>query len=174
LNEKTQPASQPALDEFPIQLALLEERRLVREGLESILSREAELELRPPRRLKRGGVVLLGKSDREPPEGAAVIALDDSWSIPELLEMIRAAGSQPVTSKMSSRVRKLGLSPRQLMVLEAVGRGRAASDIASELGISRRTVEWHKRAVMTRLGVNTPAQAIAQLADLDASERRAG
>ena len=50
------------------------------------------------------------------------------------------------------------LSPRQREVLQLVAEGKAMKEIASILGISVRTVEFHKTAVMRHLGMHTTAE----------------
>ncbi|MEO8137395.1 MAG: response regulator [Betaproteobacteria bacterium] len=52
------------------------------------------------------------------------------------------------------------LTPRETEVMKLVVSGRHNRDIASELGISTRTVEVHKARVMQKLGVTSIAQLI--------------
>jgi DNA-binding NarL/FixJ family response regulator len=52
------------------------------------------------------------------------------------------------------------LTPRQREVLQLVAEGRSAKQIASVLGISRRTAEFHKVRLMETLGVQTTAELI--------------
>jgi len=47
------------------------------------------------------------------------------------------------------------LSPRQRAVLEELAAGRSASEIAERLGISERTVAFHKEKLRERLGVQS-------------------
>ena len=50
------------------------------------------------------------------------------------------------------------LTPRQREVLRLVAEGHSAKQIAGILNISTKTVEFHKAAVMERLGVRSTAQ----------------
>jgi DNA-binding NarL/FixJ family response regulator len=50
------------------------------------------------------------------------------------------------------------LTPRQREVLRLVAEGHSAKEIAGILSISTKTVEFHKAAVMERLGVRSTAQ----------------
>jgi DNA-binding NarL/FixJ family response regulator len=50
------------------------------------------------------------------------------------------------------------LTPRQREVLQLVAEGRSAKEIASRLGISARTVEFHKYQVMETLGLHSSAE----------------
>ena len=52
------------------------------------------------------------------------------------------------------------LTPRQREVLKLVAKGLAAKEIASRLGISARTVEYHKYKAMEGLGLRTTADLI--------------
>ncbi len=50
------------------------------------------------------------------------------------------------------------LTVRQREVLRLIARGSSAKDIANELNISVRTAEFHRAAIMQRLGVHSTAQ----------------
>ena len=52
------------------------------------------------------------------------------------------------------------LSPRQKEVLHLLAAGRSAKEIASLLDISVRTVEFHKSALMEKVGVHTAADLV--------------
>jgi DNA-binding NarL/FixJ family response regulator len=51
-----------------------------------------------------------------------------------------------------------GLTPRQREVLQLVAEGKAAKEIAGIVGISVKTVEFHKAAIMEELGLRTTAE----------------
>ncbi len=51
-----------------------------------------------------------------------------------------------------------GLTSRQREVLQLVAEGRSAKQIAAELNISPKTVEFHKAAIMDRVGLRTTAE----------------
>jgi DNA-binding CsgD family transcriptional regulator len=53
------------------------------------------------------------------------------------------------------------LSPRQREILALVAAGRTSKEIASELGISERTVNWHLSNAFVRLGASSRAEAVA-------------
>ena len=58
-----------------------------------------------------------------------------------------------------------GLSNRQHQILEMVMSGSPSKNIAWDLGISRRTVENHRAAIMKRLGARSlPELALVTLA----------
>ena len=52
------------------------------------------------------------------------------------------------------------LTPRQREVLQLLAEGRSAKEIASGLGISARTVEFHKYQMMETLGLRSSAELI--------------
>jgi DNA-binding CsgD family transcriptional regulator len=52
------------------------------------------------------------------------------------------------------------LTERQRQVLAGLARGLSAKEVAAELAISRKTVEYHKYRMMRELGVGTSAQLL--------------
>ena len=52
------------------------------------------------------------------------------------------------------------LTPRQREVLQLLAKGRSAKEIASDLSISTRTVEFHKYQMMETLGLHTTAELV--------------
>ena len=50
------------------------------------------------------------------------------------------------------------LTPRQREVLQLVAEGHSAKDTAARLGISVKTVEFHKTRIMDRLGLRTASE----------------
>ena len=52
------------------------------------------------------------------------------------------------------------LTPRQREVLQLLAEGRSAKEIAADLEISARTVEFHKYQMMETLGLHTNAELI--------------
>lgn len=106
--------------------------------------------------------------------GAAGFVLKHSAS-DELVTAIRAAlrGETYVTPQMAGEVLSAmqkgpdqpmdpvaSLTPRQREVLQLLAEGRSAKEIASSMGISSRTVEFHKYQMMETLGVHTNAELI--------------
>jgi DNA-binding NarL/FixJ family response regulator len=56
---------------------------------------------------------------------------------------------------INARVTALQLTRRQHEVLERMARGKRSADIAQDLGISIRTVESHRQALLDMLGVHS-------------------
>ena len=52
------------------------------------------------------------------------------------------------------------LTPRQMEILKLIARGATNKEIAHKLGISKRTVEWHIRNILRKLGVRDRIQAV--------------
>lgn len=106
--------------------------------------------------------------------GAVGFVLKHSAS-DELVTAIRAAlrGETYITPQMAGEVlsaMKKGpdqpedpvasLTPRQREVLQLLAEGRSAKEVAASLGISARTVEFHKYQMMETLGVHSNAELI--------------
>jgi len=91
----------------------------------------------------------------------------------ELILAIRAAldGKTYVTPAIAGELLRGGgreaprasaetLSPRQREILELLAAGRSAKEIAAVLGISSRTVEFHKYRMMEMLGLHSSAELV--------------
>ncbi len=52
------------------------------------------------------------------------------------------------------------LTPRQLEILQLLAEGRSAKEIGATLGVSARTVEFHKYQMMDRLDLHTSAELV--------------
>lgn len=79
---------------------------------------------------------------------------------------------QPRAELSGVALRGLGLSPREAQVLRLLARGRTTGAIATEMGISPRTVHKHTERIHSKLGTHDRAQAIATAlaAEQEASE----
>jgi DNA-binding NarL/FixJ family response regulator len=66
----------------------------------------------------------------------------------------------PLLAGTKADVKKLSatLTSRQREVLQLVAEGRAVKEIAAILRVSAKTVEFHKSALMDRLGIHTTAE----------------
>jgi len=71
-----------------------------------------------------------------------------------------AAGSSPAMEPDGSSTPHFGgkLTPRQREVLQLVAEGKSMKEIARILGISVRTVEFHKNGLIQQLGLRTVAE----------------
>jgi DNA-binding CsgD family transcriptional regulator len=65
----------------------------------------------------------------------------------------------------SSRLSDHRLTIREREILGLVAHGRSNYEIASQLGLSRRTVEHHLQAAYRKLGVTNRSAAVARLRD---------
>jgi DNA-binding NarL/FixJ family response regulator len=101
-------------------------------------------------RLRRAGVrvVMLGEAT----EGAEDVRVSITASVRAL-----AAALIPGTV---ARPAPAALSPRQREVLNLVGRGMVAKEVARMLGISEKTVEQHKARIFAKLQVPNQAAAV--------------
>jgi DNA-binding CsgD family transcriptional regulator/tetratricopeptide (TPR) repeat protein len=102
--------------------------------------------------------------------------LDDEDSLSEAIEIARGFGAEPLTRRVTMRMRELsirvppgqrettrgnpaGLTARQVEVLALVVEGLTNAEIAERLVVSQRTAEHHMAAVLTKLGVKTRREA---------------
>jgi DNA-binding CsgD family transcriptional regulator len=58
------------------------------------------------------------------------------------------------------------LSRREIEVLTHVALGKTSKEIAGELGIGERTVNWHLERVFLKLGAGSRAEAVALALEL--------
>ena len=98
-------------------------------------------------------------------EGAAGFVLKHSASA-ELVQAIRAAlaGKRHVTPSLANKlvgdVSAPTITPRQREILQLMAEGKSAKEMAAVLGISARTVEFHKYKLMESLGLKTSAELV--------------
>ena len=78
--------------------------------------------------------------------------------------MARVLSQKSPTKTVSSE--PVNLTERELEVLASVARGERSKEIASQLGISERTVKAHLASIYNKLGVDSRAAAIAVAAQL--------
>jgi two-component system response regulator FixJ len=72
-----------------------------------------------------------------------------------------------LTERNSIRQRLESLTPREREVLTMVTSGKANKIMASDLGVSQRTVEIHRARVMEKMGASSLAQLVRMVLDLD-------
>jgi DNA-binding CsgD family transcriptional regulator len=80
------------------------------------------------------------------------------WTL-GVLDWIAAVGS-PLEDPVAP------LSPREVQVLRLIARDYPTKEIASELGISERTVKWHVAQIFAKVGASTRAGAVARAIEL--------
>lgn len=69
------------------------------------------------------------------------------------------------TARLSLRPPKPNLSAREMEVFIAVGKGFGASDIATQMGISVKTVESYRESIKSKLGLASAREMSAAAAD---------
>jgi two-component system response regulator FixJ len=77
------------------------------------------------------------------------------------------ANRATLTERTVIRERLESLTPREREVLTMVTAGKANKVMASDLGVSQRTVEIHRARVMEKMGANSLAQLVRMVMDLD-------
>jgi DNA-binding NarL/FixJ family response regulator len=113
--------------------------------------------------------IIFVSGERTDAGGCAVALLlggDDYVTKPfdtnELLARVRRAiaRSRPESARLEAP-RDFNLTNREFEVLRGLAQGQSASDIASELVISPKTVSTHVQRILAKLGVHSRAQAVA-------------
>jgi DNA-binding NarL/FixJ family response regulator len=94
-------------------------------------------------------------------EGVAELATAISEVLKDRVYLSSGITKEAVNELMlpSARVKET-LSPRQREVVQLISEGRILKDIAAIMNISVSTVEFHKQAVMRRLGVTSTAEIV--------------
>lgn len=101
------------------------------------------------------GYVLKHAAPRELLQALEVAARGGIYVSPELAREVFAASPRRPDRDAAS-----GLTTRQIEILKGLVDGRSAKEIARDLDISPRTVEYHKYQAMEALGVRTNAELI--------------
>jgi two-component system, NarL family, nitrate/nitrite response regulator NarL len=130
-------------------------RRLRRQGCDVpviVLSAHAEpLIVREAMQSGANGYVLKQSTSGELYAAIAEVAADNQYVSPELMASLLQA---PESAHRLTR--------RQRDVIESMAKGRRTSEIAAELGISVRTVESHRQALLDLLGVHSGVALIRE------------
>ena len=102
----------------------------------------------------------------------------------EALDIFESLGAKPMSDRVRAGLREMGvdsiprprsqatmsnpggLTNRQVEVLTLIGRGMTNGEIAEQLFISKKTVEHHVSAVLSKLGVDSRQAARDRAADL--------
>jgi DNA-binding CsgD family transcriptional regulator len=97
--------------------------------------------------------------------------LNDAVGIIEDNHLVRIWGrQQDITTEKSKREVLNQLTPEQLKVLKTTVEGKTMKEIASEVGISHKSVESIRNQIKTIIGVDTIAQLIATAIQLGINE----
>lgn len=100
--------------------------------------------------LKQASASTLVTAVREVAQGHAFFS-------PSIARRLQNLDEHPPGRRKSRETRGVGLSSREMEVLQLIAEGQANKNIASELGISIKTVEKHRQSVMEKLGIHDTA-----------------
>ena len=79
-----------------------------------------------------------------------------------LIAVREIAGRAGLAGELWARRARMGLSPRELQVLQLVAEGRPAPEIAAVLFVSAGTVKTHLKNIYGKLGARDRASAVAE------------
>ena len=103
--------------------------------------------------------LLRGDGTRTMVEYRACADFDDGL---HLIAVREIAGRAGLAGQLWARRARMGLSPRELQVLQLVAEGRPAPEIASTLFVSPGTVKTHLKNIYGKLGARDRASAVAE------------
>ena len=118
------------------------------------------------------GIVVLTMSNmpehvRASMQSGASAHVDKSAPISEVLQAIRESADKPLsftarrmTEAIIAKNRVIGLTPRELEILEKLPTGDTVQEIAGQLFVTESTVKTHLSAVYKKLGARNRVQAI--------------
>jgi len=156
----------------PVRVVVQDRRRLLREGMAGILAAEPGIEV----------VAAVAHAGELPATGGidAVLtnASDESGSWPDV-RLVRFTGDDPAgslvealrgtaTSRIDDQPARQAaersgfrLTPREAEVVRRVADGLSTEQVATALGISRKSVDNHKQRIFAKLGAQNGAHAVA-------------
>jgi DNA-binding NarL/FixJ family response regulator len=100
-------------------------------------------------------------------EAGAVTYLLKDMIADKMMDVIRevAGGGRPippeVAQRLTGRMFKSSLTPRELDVLQLIAAGRRNKEIARDLNISEETVQGHVKNILSKLAVHDRTEAVA-------------
>jgi two-component system, LuxR family, response regulator FixJ len=80
--------------------------------------------------------------------------------LPPLGTTVPAGPAPEVELRLEFRRRYESLSPRQLQVLDGIVGGRLSKQIAFSTGLSRKTVEFHRKCLMRKMGARNALELV--------------
>lgn len=95
-------------------------------------------------------------------DAVRAVLLGNRWVSPRIaaeVEELRSKEATGATGEPEADV-VASLAPRQRQIIRLICAGEAAKQVGATLGVSRKTVEYHKYKLMRRLGLTTTAEFI--------------
>jgi len=108
------------------------------------------------------GYVLKSSASEELLKAVQKVMLGGQYVPPESREGAAGVGGARQTDRTL-------LTPRQRAVLQGLIEGMTSGEIAERLGITQRTVSFHRQQLRERLGVRTPQEMIEMIRRVDAN-----
>lgn len=95
-------------------------------------------------------------------DGLIVQRVELSKGVPAAL-VIRSRPRRSLDERARSAVKQYALTPREAELLLLLAEGRSNKEVASALGLSRRTVEVHVSSILRKAGAATRTELLARL-----------
>lgn len=109
--------------------------------------------------LKTSGAEQLIDAVRTLARGDALLGPDVTRAVIERVGS-EGGGSEPTATKPSATIEAIGLTEREIEVLERIATGKSNGEIAAELFLGESTVKTHVSNVLRKLGVRDRIQAV--------------
>lgn len=156
-------------EQSTVRVAVVDRRRLVREGLADALRGRADLMVvataAGPAELPTDSnvEVVLVHVDDVVPDGWAgrVIRFDGNEKVTDLAAAVHAGQQRPLNSRHPAP--RPRLTTRETDVMREVAEGKTTAEIAVALGIASKSVDNLKQRIYTKLGVQSQAHAVSVL-----------
>lgn len=106
------------------------------------------------------GFVLKRSAASELLQAVRVVLDGERWISPLIRDQFEEREQEIYSNKESEDSVIGSISERQREIIHYISKGDVAKQVASRLGISRKTVEYHKYKIMRRLGYTSSAELI--------------
>jgi DNA-binding CsgD family transcriptional regulator len=136
---------------------------------ENILSDALVFHDRDPRPFQRARTLLIlgehlrrerRRKEARTPLRAALVTFEQLGAWPWVQRALRELRSTGETVRQRDRTAAADLTPRERQVVGLVAEGATNREVAAQLFLSPRTVEYHLRSVFSKLGISSRAELV--------------